>query len=465
MTEQVISAQQRQAKWNADLERRKLATRALDYYNNQQREYIKARIEKLYSKDKDIITEYILTHPLTKTLIDDMAIVFTEPCDIRLSDETSTDKQREMLPVMLSDAHFNQSMISVDRMVELTHKVGVIPRWHPKGYIVLDILTPDRCYIEQDELDHTRAKAVYYNVGRLTNTPNGVPLNVYDKWTDDTYSQVTINSNGAVISEVDTMPNPYGKIPVVWFTNEQEIDEFWHDCGYPIVDANENVDLRLTNMSLALDYQAFSLLVTIGLPETQTIAVGVTQRVNIPASSLSGETPQGADAKYITPSPMLSDYWRIINEYIIQIARANGLSAQSVNRDNAGFASGYQLKLSKQDNINRNKLKRQFYLEPMRELIQLMMDCYTKNSTDTFKFPTQADIIIDFAEMTFDDNPMEREQINAMRLSNGTTSEVMILMEDNPDLTEQDAVEKLAKIREQRQRLGALPNNIDEALI
>jgi len=208
----------------------------------------------------------------------------------------------------------------------------------------------------------------------------------------------------------------------------------------------------MPNLMLALDYQTVSLLVTVGMPASQSIPVGVTQRLNIPADGLGGSL-QGYDAKYITPSPLLRDVWDLINQLITNVARLYGLSAQSYNRDSSSFASGYQLKLSKQDIVNRNKMKRELYREPVKELAGLIAECYSINNSDNFTFG-DVSFSVDFGDVKFEDNPMEREQLNAMKLSNGTTSEVQILMDENPDLSREDAIKLYEQFREDRNRLG-----------
>lgn len=454
-----FSANRAAAKWQEDVERRKMAVKALDYYRNEQKEYLVDLIGELYPKEKDVLSKYATTYGLTRTMVNDMALVFQTPADITIE---GSEAQQAKLAELLDETGFNRVLLQIDRYVELLGKVGLCPRWHTdQKYIVLDILTPDRCIVEQDPQDHARALTVKYHIAEMQSTPNGQDSAKWAVWTAEEYREVRMSAAGAEIETLTREPNPYKRIPVAWFTMQSELDEFWPDEGNSIVDANELVNLRLSNLQIALDYQSFSTLVTRGLPESQSIPVGVTHRINIPYNASNGEL--AGDANYITPAPMLLESWQILNEYITNTARLNGLSAQSFNRDSASFSSGYQLKLSKQDIINRNVLKREFYRDPIKQGVQLIMDCFTLNNP--FRFPDNAEISVDFAEITYETNPLENEQLYAMKLSNGTIDRVMILMEQNPDLEEAEAEALLAQIKARNSAAKpAVVNDLDNAL-
>lgn len=446
-----FSTQRKSVKVKEDENRRALAIKALDYYNNQQLVYLLDRIASLYPNEKDVMQKYAYCYPLTRNLINDIAIAFQEPCEIIPDTENQNilDRWQEVA----LGSRLQSTLILTDRMVELLGKVGICPRWHTElDYIVLDILTPDRTVVTQDPQDHTRAIEVRYIISETTNTVNQGEVTTWAIWTRDAYTEAELFSNGDISKTLKSEPNPYGEIPIAWFTNSQELDEFWHDSGYPIIETNETVNIRLSNLMLALDYQTVSLLVTIGMPASQSIPIGVTQRLNIPAGEI-GQGLAGYDAKYITPSPLLRDVWDLINQLILNVAKLYGLSAQSYNRDSSAFASGYQLKLSKQDIVNRNKLKREFYRQSIKDLCRYMMMCYTTNSD--FNFYETA-VNIDFGDIQFETNPIEQAQLNAIELGNGITSEVQILMDRNPDLTEEDAIALFAKYREHRSKVGTL---------
>jgi hypothetical protein len=260
------------------------------------------------------------------------------------------------------------------------------------------------------------------------------------------------NGSGNIQNEREIKPNRFGVIPVVWFTNDIEVNSFWFNKTNPVVETNEIVNCELTNYRYIMAFQAFSTLVEIGNPSPEVKAFGASYSLRLPFDMNSTQTP---DAKYITPDPKLEAVWNVIMDIIIGVAQSVGISADAYRRENTTFNSGYQLKLSKQDIIKKTINERPFYRRKLKKLIELMLMLYTQNNASkTFE---RANVKIDFGELQFDDNPMEREQIRAMRLANGTANEIDFIMEDNPDLSRDEAIEHYKKLQEEKKsyKIGA----------
>jgi len=102
------------------------------------------------------------------------------------------------------------------------------------------------------------------------------------------------------------------------------------------------------------------------------------------------------------------------------------------------------LKLSKQDIINKTVQDRQYYRPAIIDLVQNIMRLYTWEGDKTF--PDKLDISVDFGEIEFETSPKEREELRAMQLNNGTASVIDFIMEDNPDLSREQAVERYKEI-------------------
>ena len=89
-----FSKQRAAAKWSEDVERRKRASRYIDYYRNNQSEHLSDILHKLYPKEWDMMSKYATTYALTSALIDDMALVFQTPADISIE---ANDAQQDKL--------------------------------------------------------------------------------------------------------------------------------------------------------------------------------------------------------------------------------------------------------------------------------------------------------------------------------------------------------------------------------
>jgi len=419
------------------------AARALDFLQFRQEEYIRHIIYKRYPSTCQDVEKYICTVPLTRALVNQRAKIFSTEPVIDLKNQSENSPVRDALYTMLDRALFNYHLLCIDRYVEANHNIGVIPHYDAElDRIHLEILTADRVVIWQDEKLPTKAVAVAYPIGRMDNTIIATPVNKYAYWTKDFYSEVTLKTDYSLDTTLLKEPNPYKRIPIVWFRNELPVDTFWLDNGYPIIDCNEKADIQLTNLDIGTDFQSFATLITEGLPDETKITGGVTRYLNLPADFSAGGIT--GKAYYINPNVNLKGVWDVINEAISMTASLLGISTDSI-RQGSNYSSGYQLRLSKSDIVDYNNDKKPMYREAVRNLVQLCADCLTIYSKKV-SLPNDMDLSIDFADVKIETNPIEEEQIRAMKISNGTMSRVDAIMQDNPDLTREDAIKEIERI-------------------
>ena len=430
----MISTLLTQAKINQDIQRRKDAAKAIDFYNYQQKVYMEDEIARIYPATYTDVKEYIRCNNLTQSIIDDIAILFQNPIKV---DIDGTDQQKKLLSAILLKSEFWTKMLASDKYADLTNKVGIAVHWHPiDKRVVLDIITPDKCFVIQDKHDPTKASKVYYQINELSNTPTATPVIIHACWTAEEYYEVEVYANytEGKVTEGSRIPNPYNRIPIVWLSKFPEANDFWPGSGYPLIDTNINVNLRETNLDLALDFQTFSTLVTSGLNSSEPLTVGLQRRIDLPVNAQDGNA-QGS-AEYITPNPKLTEVAQIIESRKIEIARQNGLSAEAYNRDTSNYTSGYQLRLSKQDVLNDNELKKEIYKPSVIQLVHNMLDCYSFNSTGTI-FAPDIEITVEFPPVKFETSQTEQRQLDIIDLSNGLRSRTEIIMRDRNCTLEQ----------------------------
>lgn len=432
--------------------RRRLARKAIDYYNYNQYSYMAELIESRYPDTYSDLYEYIVTIDLAKSLTVQLAKLFSD--DPAISIDGSQSVQDAFISLMDS-VNLYGLLPMIDRYTETCNRIGVVPIYNERTQrIKLDFITPDRCIVWQDENDPTEATAVAYTIRQQIDSPVAERSDIFAMWTDSEYRIVTLKKDGSVDKDIEpAVPNPYGRIPIAWFSTEPQIDAFWPDRLFPMVNANERANIQLTNLDVALDYQSFSTLYTSGMPEGSKLLVGVQRYINIP---LNPETGQAAGSVgYVTPSPQLQAVWQIINDNIALSASMMGISPEAI-RQGSQFSSGYQLRLSKSDVIDRNMAKRSAYREPLRQLLQNIMDCNTFNTA--VKLPADAMLKIDFADVKIENDPLQEEQLRSLKIQNGTMSRVDAIMQDNPDLSREDAIERITEIDSDNNRFK-IPND------
>jgi len=448
----LIANGQVQARTNDEKTRMRQAAMAIDFYNGQQYQYMKSIAEQLYPTSWKDIEKYLSTCDLTKQVINQKSILFQAPPEIEI--ETENEAVQERFAEMLADSQLWKKLIATDRMAELTGKVGLTLHWHSTDKrVVIDILTPDKTIVITDSEDPTQAQIVYFRVGVDSDPRLSYPVNVYGKWTRESYSEVTLSDQ---LQEIKTtkapIPNPYGKIPVVWFSPDIEVDTFWVDRGYPLIEGNVNINLRESNLDLALDFQSFSTLVTRGLPNTPDIITGVTRRIDLPGGQLGAQSD--SNAFYITPDAKLQVVGEIIQNKKIGIAKDNGLSADAFNQDASKISSGYQLRLTQKQVEENNALKKQIYQVPLIDFIKLMMACYSANSTD-FQFPADSDVYFSYIDRPAIDNPQETVALLITKINSNLMSYADAIRQINPTLTQEEAIEEAKRIVKENREISS----------
>ena len=444
--EETVKIAKIKAKWKEELNRRDEARMAIDFYFNRQHETLEKDINNRYPKEDEDIQRYKFTVPLTRNLINQLAITFKESPTIKMN-EVSEAVQEAFLQ-FLDDIDLYKLLKQIDIFTELTGKIGIVPRWDGER-VCLDILTPDKCYVIENPEVPTEAIEVGYPIGITNDWRMAEPMNIYAIWTADSYRESEVNRDGLEVKVLKRDRNPYGKIPIAWYEIVMPLDSFWTDEGNPIVELNRRINLQMTNLDIAMDYQSFSTLVTTGMSDTTVIPIGVTRRINIPTNPISGESM--GSASYITPDAKLLEVWKIIQESIIWYAGIMGISVESISSASS-FSSGYQLKLAKSGVLERNKNKQDIYLESIRDTIKLALQCekiYGKQN-----FPDEPDLTIRYGEISIDYSPMELQQLISAKLANGTIDIIGAIMLDNPDMTEDEAIKYYQKMKNRKAQIA-----------
>ena len=213
-----VANAQIQAKTNDEKLRMRSAAVAIDFYNGRQYEHMANVVAYLYPQTWKDIDKYISCSDLTKGVINQKSILFVAPPEIEL--DTENEALANTFKDLLEKSELHKKLIAADRMAELTGKVGLTLHWHSVDKrVVVDILTPDKTIVITDKEDPTRAEIVYYLIGQSNDPHKATPVNIYGKWTRDSYSEVELNSDFVEIKTTKApIKNIYGEIPVVWLS-------------------------------------------------------------------------------------------------------------------------------------------------------------------------------------------------------------------------------------------------------
>lgn len=441
-----------------DMKRRQeIAVKNLDFYDFEQFEYTEAEAKEKYPNTFREISRYIATVPLTRSMVHRLSKRFQK--DPAITPITESQNIIDEVIKAFDSARLFGTLKTIDRMAELTGMIGVMPVWNPiKQRVFLDILSAMNTVVFTHDRYTDTPETVLIRIDSQDSGINPRRVDLWAIWTADTYAEAYLKTDYTVDEYiVPPEPHKYGRIPIAWFTPRPPIKGFWAPDKSPIVVQNLRTNIQLSNLDLALDYQAYATMWTKGWPEGKDLIVGLSRHISLPSDDNAG-----AGAGYINPSTDLRQIWEIINSNIEMTAALLGISVDAT-KSGSQFSSGYQLKLSMQGVQDYNNDKNAIYRESLRDLAQLICACTDIYSTKV-KLPHDLEFSVEFADIPIDENPLEVEQINSMRLTQKTTDRAEILIQRNPDMTRDEAEERIAQIDAAQPTFSRPESGLDSSL-
>lgn len=372
-----ITLQQQQSRWQQQIKRMNRIAKYKQFYNNTYEDYVKYQLKKSFPKGYSQYYKFLRKFPITQRIIDDMSILFKNGFTYSYN---GTDAQKDLLNNYINTSNLQQMMIIINRLVNLTYDVGIIPRYYATDdKIIFEVLTPDKCVVQQEQNFPTQIKQLRYLQSTYTDSLNTRQINKMTRITSQTISDIQIDSTGRIIKQDNIQQNPYGYIPVSWFNSEMNYDTFWTQKENPIIEMHIYYCIAKTYQAISLAYQAVSTLVTKGIPVNTTIPFGPMYWLDLPKSN--GTSVQQSDAKYINPDTDFDSLFKSADYIQSQVAQYANMSLQAY-RKASQFSSGYAMQISKSALFDYNKLQIPMFSNAISKLFKIIIDTiniYTNN--------------------------------------------------------------------------------------
>lgn len=454
------------AKWNNDTERRDLAALYLDIYRGNYRQILKALIkEQCDHRLAKALYCFLESEEICSRLIEEISLVFSEPSQITLMKRKGKGKNEEIVineelnpkfQELLEAVDLNVVLENIDKYTELMYDVPVLPQ-HRNGDIKIDIITSDKCYVEQNELDPTLFDRFIYQVDILENTKKINEIVKVNYW-DITEGKAKkfkadVLMNGEIdpktVEEIKGVPNYKKEMPVTIFRNYYPDDSVFYKGSSGIIDKSIMADLRRTDLCLTEAYE-IAQMVTKGMEKDDFNELKIARifRINIPASGLEGG--ETGDASYISPNSQLKELLELVKDRYKSLALSRGISMSQISGESA--SSGFHLALSMSKIIDRNKRKRKYYTKPLKKLLRMLL--ITANAVKFANFPDHPLFRIDYGELEFAMSDEDREKLFGLQKANGTRNLIDYEMDRNPDIkTREEALEIVLARREENEKL------------
>ena len=379
----------------------------LDYYNGSNTKYY---IENRF--DLDAFREVPPYEAnITKKFINKMSRIYTVGAD------RNVNKKYENLSV-LKDA----KMKHIERMTRLVGSIAV------------------RVMYVDDEMPHFDYQPIYYfhpffgddpfkpiaisyPLMHFTEDASNSDSCQYIHWNQESY--IIFDESGKVIEEKE---HGYGTLPFAFTHREHQSDSFYVEGANDICNANEHINITMTELQLGLRFQMF------GQPVVSGADLGNNQRFG---SDVILELPDGANYNILSPA---GDIQKVIENVKFQmelVAQNNHLSVQFA-QDGGETPSGIALKIKDLESFEDYQDDLALWTQYEHEIYQI-----ERKIANTFNIGMPEGLKLDFNEPEYPMTVQDQIALDNHRLSLGLVNKAELMVEYNKDLSIEEANAKL----------------------
>ena len=268
-------------KANKSKNRRNHVNRLIDYYTSSG---TNKYIERFFSPD--IYNDVPLyTINITKKFIDKMSRIYTNPPIRKFGTRENVKYNKH---IGSKDSYLKH----VEKMNNLIGTVALRVSWdeNAQEFLYKSVYYFDAFFLDNDPYN---PYAIIYPILSPTDDNRYSNTNELKYFYCDPTVEIIYNEQGQILSEV---PNPYGKLPFVFFRDSEQIDDFFNEGGSDIASVNEQINITMTNLQLGLHYQMVGQMWATGVYADQPITrVGPDYIINLPEGAAFGIAEPGGD--------------------------------------------------------------------------------------------------------------------------------------------------------------------------
>lgn len=288
-------------------------------------------------------------------------------------------------------------------------------------------------------------------------------------WWSDNY-HFTTDKKGEIISDPNKTPeglvNPIGRIPGEFFAVDQD-GSFWAEGGDDLVDGALMINVELTDLYTIKNVQGWGQPVLVSGKIDQEYKGGPHRLIKLKAEKGDPEP----SFQYVSSNPPLDQHMRSIEMSTALYLSTNNLSPSNVSGklDATTFPSGIA-QMVENAQSTEPVLDRQKYFKDKEpkiwELIRLWQERYFLSGNLTDKFTKIGLLPSSEVELTFQcPKPIitEKEHLENLKARKdlGINTMLDLIKMDNPELTDQQAQERLDAVEKEKKANAAafgIPN-------
>lgn len=479
----------------------KIAVKELiDIYLDDWKDQVYEELGRQFStKVRDKLYHLITTeYNILKRVTNEISLVYKNKAEraavlqdeIKNEDGSIENKLDENYEDMIKASNIDPVMKAVNHYTTFLNQVVVRPVVR-NGVMDYDMFTLDTIDIITDPLDWKRMVAVKYYVGM--DLPNTGDVS-YNKDAADRKASPTARPTGEGVSDICTSQYTLAYLWVIEDFEEKDTDDEGHDITrtykkgmvykmkrfagkdqvidsgeeiqykdkdgnvilpfvifwktYPVrelIDTTSGTDLKDATIRMAVNMSHLQYLI-----KFQSYKVG--QISTRDASKLSGDHTIDPGYLYVNEDSEgnskglevvdfqsnIKELWDTLNSQITAFLSNYHISPANFTLSGTP-QSGYTMQISNQAKLEYREDQIDIYREREHELFRVSRIVWNTDVSDK-AINEEAEFAIDFAEITFPLSPDEKSQSFTFLKQNNAVTDINLIMERNPDLSEEDAI-------------------------
>lgn len=289
----------------------------------------------------------------------------------------------------------------------------------------------------------------------IADTPEdeNTELHQYIWWSDNYH--FTTNAMGEIIAEADgsvQTENPLGQLPFVNYAIDQD-NSFWARGGDDLADGTVLINCLISHLNHIAVTQGYGQFWMKGKNLPRSLVVGPTKAL-IMEYEKDDPVP---DAGFINASPNLDGIMRIVEMYVSMLLTTNNLTTTGVSMQlgqSKSFPSGIAMILDKAESMEDIQDQQQIFMDNEQclfEIISGWIKIYTQEGTLETDLmgqvlPDEFDLSLSFGQSEVYQTETEKLANLTIRKDLGLNTMLDLMKMDQPELTDDQAKEKLLEI-------------------
>lgn len=376
-----------------------------------------------------------LDFELTNKVTNQLCTIYNNGVKRTLVDKDGKEdvEQTKLYNNILADATIDKKQFQYYKDAWIFNTVLVQPTWREEK-ICLDIITPNFATVISEDTDYQKAKVIM--IHKCIGEEDTI---VY--WSNTEHFYMTMNSVKIAVENNPDMENPYGELPQAKIQFNESSD-YWGEPKQALVENVIWFNVGEANTFFVEMFQGLGVGLATNTGKNGQIQMKPNTIVAVDNVKKDETQP---DIKFASTNAPLDELRQNSKARYERIGNSQGISSQSFSND-VKSQSG----IGKQFDNNETDIIRSTHVVTMREgekciyeKVKLVYNYHSKKE----KLKDDLKLVVDFAE----DKPMvaltDKIANNEYRLKNGLVSKIDLMIEENPDLSPEQAKEKLIQIQ------------------